>query len=860
MRTHDSVRPGNLEGVRVVEIADQQAEYAGLLLAGMGAEVIKVEPPGGSATRRIGPFYQDRPHPERSLYFWQYNRGKRSVALELPDQRDVLIDLIASADVLLDSTPLGYLQDMRIEAQGLGSRFPHLIRARVTPFGDTGPWAGYAASDLIHLALGGVMMNCGYDPEPDGSYDLPPIAPQMWHAYHIAGEQLVMGVLGALLHRQETGFGQSVGLAVHEAVAKCTEIDLMSWVMRRTPVHRQTCRHAAERVSAEQAIGASKDGRWTITRGPARPDNVDGLVDFLQSFGIVEDPEEAGLARGGEAPAGSRSIPGTSGSSERSAREAELMQRLVKKFTHDRVPWAQAQEHGLLWAPLRKPHENAEDQHWWARGTFAEISHPEIGRSVTYAVSRWCSEEAPWQVGGPAPAIGQHDDQIDAMLARRPSVTQVVRGSRVAESQRNKAFALQDVRILDFTWFLASGGATRFLAAFGADTIKVEWRDNPDTRFGAMAPEGGRTARERATGPLPPVSGLNMGGQFNNKHAGKRGISLNVRHPRGLEIAKRLVSHCDIVAEGFSPGVMERWGLGYDVLREIKPDIIYCQQSGMGTAGTYGSVRTVGPVAAAFAGASEMSGLPEPAMPAGWGYSYLDWVGAYSFANAMLAALHHRHATGRGQQIDASQTEAGIFINGTSVADWSVNGREWTRYGNRSPYLPAAPHGAYRCTGEDRWVAIACFTEEHWRALVKVMGEPAWAANERFWSLDSRLRLQDELDGEVSAWTARHDRYDVMEWLQAAGVPAGVCQTAEDRCDRDPQLDALGWMTEVTGTDIGRWPVPEVPAKLSETPAYIGGLPDRGAPCYGEDNDEVLHGLLGFTEAEIADLRSDGVI
>ena len=233
----------------------------------------------------------------------------------------------------------------------------------------------------------------------------------------------------------------------------------------------------------------------------------------------------------------------------------------------------------------------------------------------------------------------------------------------------------------------------------------------------AMAPVGGRAAREQATAPLRGVTDPDMGGQFNNKNPGKRGISLNVRHPKGLEIAKRLVAMSDIVAEGFSPGVLDNWGLGYEALRSIKPDIIYVQQSGMGAQGTYGRFRTVGPIANAFAGLSEMSGLPEPAMPAGWGYSYLDWMGAYSFALAMLSALFHRARTGEGQWIDASQSEVGLFISGTTVLDWSANGRIWTRYGNRSPYKPAAPHGVYPCLGEDRWLTIACFTEAEWRAL-----------------------------------------------------------------------------------------------------------------------------------------------
>jgi crotonobetainyl-CoA:carnitine CoA-transferase CaiB-like acyl-CoA transferase len=351
-----------------------------------------------------------------------------------------------------------------------------------------------------------------------------------------------------------------------------------------------------------------------------------------------------------------------------------------------------------------------------------------------------------------------------------------------------------------------------------------------------------------------------MGGQFNNKNPGKRGISLNVCHPKGLEIARRLVAMSDIVAEGFSPGVMDRWGLGYDALRAIKPDIIYAQQSGMGSHGVYGRLRTVGPIAASFAGLSEMSGLPEPAMPAGWGYSYLDWIGAYSFALAMLTALFHRARTGQGQWVDASQCECGLFINGTATLDWSANGRVWSRHGNRSPYKPAAPHGAYPCAGRDRWIAIACFTEDEWRALARVAGRPAWAADPRFADLSARLAHQDALDEAVGEWTRPLEAHEAMARLQAVGVPAGVCQTAEDRCDHDPQLAALEWLTEVTGTMIGRWPVAEVPLKMSASPPYAGGPIDRGAPCYGEDNDYVFGELLGMSAREIAGLAEEGVI
>jgi crotonobetainyl-CoA:carnitine CoA-transferase CaiB-like acyl-CoA transferase len=502
------------------------------------------------------------------------------------------------------------------------------------------------------------------------------------------------------------------------------------------------------------------------------------------------------------------------------------------------------------------------DPHWLARRSCTDVEHPELGRSFRYATSKWRATRTSWVVGRRAPLLNEDAATVTPERPRDLPVT--APGARPplheGRSTRGKPFPLHGVRILDFTWFLASAGGTRFLAAFGAESIKVELKSHPDTRMAAMAPVGGRAARDRATGPLPGVTDPDMGGQFNNKNPGKRGISLNVRHPRGLEIARRLVAMSDIVAEGFSPGVLDSWGLGYDALRAIKPDIIYVQQSGMGAQGTYGRFRTVGPVANSFSGLSEMSGLPEPAMPAGWGYSYLDWMGAYSFALAMLTALFHRERTGEGQWVDASQAEVGLLISGTTILDWSANGRIFTRYGNRSPYKPAAPHGAYPAAGDDRWLAIACFTEAEWRALTEVAGHPEWATDVRFKDLAGRLKHQDTLDALVSGWTKSRDGYEAMLALQRAGVPAGVCQTAGDRCDNDPQLAALEWLTEVTGTRIGRWPLAEVPVKMSESPAYIGGRLDRGAPCYGEDNDYVYGELLGMSSVEIKSLADEGVI
>ena len=850
---------GSLAGIRVIELADEQAEYCGLTLAGLGADVVKVEPPGGSPTRRIGPFYEDKNDPERSLFFWQYNRGKRSIVLDLnaEQDRERFRALIATADILLESTPRGELERQGLSTQSLMQKHPGLIVARVSPFGDTGPWADFKASDLIHLALGGVMMNCGYDPDPSGKYDLPPIAPQMWHAYHVAGEQLTMAILAALLFRFRTGKGQQLSCAVHEAVAKSTEVDLMTWVMRRAPVLRQTCRHARENISPSPSIAHTKDGRWVMASLGNRAGEGKVLAAMLERYGLAAgiEPETLETAKGG------RFVPGTGPINQKRDHGMEAVQRFVRAFTYENIPWREAQEAGMLWAPLRKPHENAIDPHWLARKSVADVEHPEHGRAFRYATSKWISTANSWAVGRRAPLL---NEDAASVLQPPPRVSPVIAANARASvneppSRRGKPFSLHGIRIVDFSWFLASAGGTRFMSAFGAESIKIELKSHPDTRLAAMAPVGGREARDKAAAPLPGVTDINMGGQFNNKNPGKRGISLNVRHPKGLEIAKRLVAMSDIVAEGFSPGVLDNWGLGYKALKAIKPDIIYVQQSGMGAQGTYGRFRTVGPIANAFAGLSEMSGLPEPAMPAGWGYSYLDWMGAYSFALAMLSALFNRERTGQGQWIDASQTEVGLFINGPAILDWSANDRIWSRYGNRSPYKPAAPHGAYPCAGDDRWIAIACFTDEEWRALAKVAQHSEWTQDSRFATLHARLAHQGALDALVGAWTQSQDAYALMMRLQEARVPAGVCQTAGDRCDSDPQLKALEWLTEVTGTKIGRWPLAEVPIKMSESPAYIGGRIDRGAPCYGEDNEYVFGELLGMSKKEIDALAAEGV-
>ena len=345
-------------------------------------------------------------------------------------------------------------------------------------------------------------------------------------------------------------------------------------------------------------------------------------------------------------------VPGRADDETAQSHVLEVIQRFIRAFRYETMPWREAQDAGLLWAPLRKPHENALDQHWLSRGTFTEVEHPELGRSFRYATSKWLSTATAWQVGRRAPLLGE--DTTDGAGARRlPRRCGRARSSDRVEQARlsphGKPFPLQGVRILDFSWFLASAGGTRFLA--GARRREHQGRVEGKSRHPACRDGAGRRPRTRAArrrhrcraSPIPTWAASST--TRTPASAASRSTSAHPRGPRDRQAAGRDVRHR---RRGLLARRARRLGLGYDVLREIKPDIIYVQQSGMGSARHLRALRTVGPIAAAFAGTSEMSGLPEPAMPAGWGYSYLDWMGAYSFALAILGALHHRDRTGAG--------------------------------------------------------------------------------------------------------------------------------------------------------------------------------------------------------------------
>jgi crotonobetainyl-CoA:carnitine CoA-transferase CaiB-like acyl-CoA transferase len=408
--------------------------------------------------------------------------------------------------------------------------------------------------------------------------------------------------------------------------------------------------------------------------------------------------------------------------------------------------------------------------------------------------------------------------------------------------------ALAGVRICDFTGQLAGAGATKWLAAFGAEVIRIEDPTN----------EGGWDVLRRAAPFVDERRGADFGGGFNNHNVGKLGITLNLRTARGKELLAEIVKRSDVVAENFAAGVLERWGFGYERLKQLKADIIYVSNCGFGHVGPYARFKTWGPIVQAVSGLTFTSGLPDME-PAGWGFSYMDHTGGHYMAIAILLALIHRKRTGEGQWVDMACCDAGLTLNGPAILDYTVNGRPMRRpgqpNGNRSDWPRMAPHGIYRAAGDDEWIAIACRDDADWRACIEVIGED-WARQDRWRTLKGRLADQDALDAQLDDWCAGWDKFDLQRAFQRAGVPAAAVQSPQERIEQDPATAEFDLWPTVRHSKMGEVRVDGLPVRFSRTPHAI----TQGAPCVGEHTEQVLGDLLGLGKAEIAALRAEGVV
>jgi crotonobetainyl-CoA:carnitine CoA-transferase CaiB-like acyl-CoA transferase len=389
---------------------------------------------------------------------------------------------------------------------------------------------------------------------------------------------------------------------------------------------------------------------------------------------------------------------------------------------------------------------------------------------------------------------------------------------------------LAGVRVCDFSWIIAGPQATRILADLGAEVIKVENESYLDAVRGAK-------------------------GLHNNFHRNKLGITASLHHPDGRHVVEALIARSDIVVENYSAGAFQRMGFGYDRLKALRPGIIYLSLSGYGHVGRDAGYGTWGPTAQGVSGATAMSGLAGHE-PAGWGYSYLDHTAGFYGAIAALMALHHRDRTGEGQHIDMSQVETGMVLCGVPMLDYQVNGRHYERIGNHSRWPAVVPHTIYRCAGEDRWIAIAAENDRHWQDLCEVLGADDLAQDARFQTNEGRVAAQAALDMALEAYARHFDPHELMYALQARGVPAGACQTIEDRMEQDPQLAALGFYPVAPQSELGDHRFEGLPMRFSRARWRL----DRGGPVLGEDTWRVLTELLGYSDERVAQLAAEAAV
>jgi crotonobetainyl-CoA:carnitine CoA-transferase CaiB-like acyl-CoA transferase len=392
----------SLKDVTLVELGDQTGDYAALLLAGLGADVIKLEPPEGSPSRTIGPFASAAPDREQSLYFWRYNLNKKSVCLEIdnPDVSGALGRLLAKADILLLSGDYPTVT-RRLEAcRHLARDNSRLIICTITPFGLDGPYRDFKATDLTQMALGGIMDVCGYDPDEAGHYDTPPIAPAMWHSYHIAGEYAAISMSAALNFRDVAGEGQLIDVSIHEAINTCTEVAIPTYIYNGQTVLRQTARHAMPAIT-QMRLSTTADNVFMLASISPFEREERALIALLDQVGIehvLGKPEYAELEK-----------------QDRRAAQTyrnDLVEQVVASLPAQEL-FERAQALGLAWSPIRRPEDNLEDRHFAARGSFAEIEHPELAKRLRYPGSVATDGSEPhMHYNRQAPRLGEHTQSV----------------------------------------------------------------------------------------------------------------------------------------------------------------------------------------------------------------------------------------------------------------------------------------------------------------------------------------------------------------------------------------------------------------------------------------------------------------
>jgi len=831
--------PGPLTGLTVLDLSEYICgPYATKLLADFGADVIKIERPGGDPARKLGPFPGGEQHAEKSGTFFYFNTNKRSIELDLgsPEGRETFLALVDRADAVVESFPPGTLDALGLGWNVLHARRPELPLVSISNYGQDSPYRDYLGNELTLFALAGEMYTMGIaEREPVTMFGTASLVE--------SGAAAATATFAAIFASKQQGIGNHVDYAIadsHFLGADRRHVGTIAFEFSG----RRSRRASRYNRPALAGVYPCADG-WV--EFSAASNRMDRFAEMLGNPEWLKDPkwtQRAALLNPDNV--------------------AELESYFFVWLSEHtkREIWEAAREARVLCGPLFDVAEIFEDSHFRGRGFWSTVDHAALG-TITIPGRPLIMPDTPWELRRPAPLLNEHGPQILAEL-KAPSSA----GPRTTPSP-NPTLPLAGLRVIDLCVVWAGPFATLLLGDLGAEVLKAEnphvmqpmtrgTLARPSKELAAMLPAAAGGYPNNDPGPRP----WNYNPTFVQLYRNKKSFTVDLRTEEGREIFGRVVALTDVVVENNATETMEGLGITYDWLRKYREDIIMVRIPAYGSTGPYNQARALGVHLESVMGHTLLRGYADADPSDNSAIFSGDYLAGAQAALAVMMAVWHRNKTGKGQLIEIGQAENASAMLAQAFMQYSLNGEVPVRIGNRSFY-GLAPTGVYPCRSVgpvedngDRWIAISVETDGQWRSLCEVMGNPAWATEPALATNEGRAAAHDAIDAALAEWTVQFDDYELFHRLQAAGVNAApVLESSRAFDDAHAQARGLFQPQKLfDGQGPFRFNTPFI--RFSETPTGV-----RQAPIgLGEHNDYVYRELLGIDDAEFERLVEAGHI
>ena len=822
----------SLENVRVLELTRNVAgPYAARLLADQGADVIKLEPPGGDDSRAFGPFPGDESHPERSGLFLHLNRGKRSIVADpsSPEGAETVRLLASRAHIVLEDYPAGSADAWGWGWHTLREANPALVLTSITPFGQSGPYRDYRGSELTLQAMGGPLITNGHEARE-------PLKLAGHYAHYHAAMVAAVATLMALRRAEASGEGDWIDVSVYECQAGCRD---------RQSTNLTIAAYTGMSVGRGPSV-------WRMGTG-VRPCR-DGYVNILGAWNRLPrllrligredllDHPQIGAPMGTEPQDLVDAVEGS---------YADWLAPLTKREAVDA-----AQAGGLLAGPVNTVADLLRDPHFQARGVWDTVDHPETG-PLLYPGRPFILTASPRRPQRRAPLLNEHADELRTSWYTAGRQEQTTTPS----ASTSLPLPLEGLRVAEITVVWAGPHVTQLLGEWGADIVRIEPLNKPQpyTRGMEGIPTREQTRQLIAQGVPsrladsdPQLDPWNRNASFNSHARNKRSVTCDIMTPEGHETLLRLVRHCDVLVENNATQTMDKAGISWETLQRVNPRLIMLRMPAFGLDGPYSNYRAFGLHVEAMIGHTHLRNYPGQAPGLLSESLASDGLAGVQGALTVLMALRHRDRTGEGQLIEMALPEGFLPTLGEFIMDYTMNGHDTPSQGNRHRWH--APHNVYPCCGDDNWIAVDVATDADFNALCRVLSGPHLSDDPRFRTAASRLQNVESLDEKLAALTRTQDKEDLFHRLQAAGVCAAPVRRALEVL-QDPHLAARGFFQELPTADEQRqYPYPGLIFRMSRTPNALRTGPAR----LGEHNREIYCDLLGYSPDELDALQRLG--